>query len=81
MEEGRVIGFVMERIAGARHATIEDLEVCREKLCGLHRLGVLHGDFNRFNFLIRDGCAVLVDFECAGKCEDAAEFERERDMV
>ena len=53
IEESRVIGLVLERIKGARHAGLDDLEVCQETLTRLHQLGLLHGDVNRHNFLIR----------------------------
>lgn len=69
-ENGRVIGFLMERITDARHASAEDIEVCREVLSRLHNLGVRHGDTNRFNFLIRDSKATLIDFDTAQKCDD-----------
>ncbi|KAJ5207512.1 hypothetical protein N7491_001859 [Penicillium cf. griseofulvum] len=62
-EDGRVIGFLMERIRDARHAGPQDLESCREVLSRLHCLGIHHGDTNRFNFLIRDSQAVLIDFD------------------
>lgn len=77
VEEGRVIGFVMEHILNAQHASPNDLEACQEKLSSLHRLGILHGDANRFNFLVKDGHVTLLDFDCAKKCDDPAEFERE----
>ncbi|KAJ5554840.1 hypothetical protein N7535_007283 [Penicillium sp. DV-2018c] len=69
-EDGRVIGFLMERIKDARHAGPQDLESCREALSRLHRLGIRHGDTNRFNFLVRDSQAVLIDFDSARKCDD-----------
>lgn len=69
-EEGRVIGFLMERIKNARHAGPQDLEPCRQALSRLHRLGVHHGDTNRFNFLICDSRAILIDFDSARKCDD-----------
>ncbi|KAJ0414688.1 alpha-galactosidase A precursor [Aspergillus carlsbadensis] len=45
-ENDRVIGFLLERITGARHAGAEDVEVCQEALSRLHGLGVRHGDIN-----------------------------------
>lgn len=69
-ENGRVIGFLMERITDARHATIEDTETCRTALSRLHDLGIRHGDVNRFNFLIRNSQAILMDFDTTRKCED-----------
>lgn len=50
-EEDRVIGFVLEKVAG-RAAGVEDLKACEEVLGKLHARGVVHGDVNRFNFLV-----------------------------
>ena len=60
----------MERIADARHAGPQDLESCQRTLSRLHRLGIHHGDINRFNFLIRNSEAVLIDFDTARKCDN-----------
>ena len=48
-EEGRVIGFVMKRITGHRHATMEDLALRQKTLSKLH-LSIKHGDINKHNF-------------------------------
>ncbi|KAF9882594.1 hypothetical protein FE257_006223 [Aspergillus nanangensis] len=69
-ENGRVIGLLMEYIPNARHAGAQDVQTCREVLSRLHDLGVQHGDTNRFNFLIRDSNATLIDFDTAQKCDD-----------
>ncbi|KAJ5155708.1 alpha-galactosidase A precursor [Penicillium capsulatum] len=69
-EDGRVIGLLMERIPNARHASTQDFEICGEVLSRLHDLGVRHGDTNRFNFLVRDSKATLIDFDTAQKCDD-----------
>jgi predicted Ser/Thr protein kinase len=69
-ENGRVIGLLMERIPDARHAGTQDLEACREVLSRLHNLGVRHGDTNRFNFLVCDSKATLIDFDTAQKRDD-----------
>lgn len=80
-EEGRVIGFLIARVAGCRHAAPEDLPQCARALAKLHRLGIRHGDVNRHNFLVcdEDGRATLVDFDCAarpaGDNELAAEMQ------
>ncbi|KAF4157781.1 hypothetical protein CNMCM6936_008901 [Aspergillus lentulus] len=71
-EEGRVIGFLMERVPAERHAGPQDLEACRETLSRLHDLGIRHGDINRFNFLICQSKAVLIDFDTAQKCAHQA---------
>lgn len=60
----------MERITDARHADTQDFETCSEVLSRLHDLGVRHGDTNRFNFLVRDSKATLIDFDTAQKCDD-----------
>ncbi|KAF2207768.1 hypothetical protein CERZMDRAFT_88239 [Cercospora zeae-maydis SCOH1-5] len=77
VEEGRTIGFLMENITDARHASENDLEICRHKLCSLHRLGILHGDVNKYNFLITNSHATLLDFESARKCTNQEELDKE----
>ncbi|KAI0401774.1 hypothetical protein F4802DRAFT_609200 [Xylaria palmicola] len=76
-EAGRVFGFVMENLDGARTAEPQDLTACQRILAKLHALGIKHGDINKHNFLIRNGEAVLVDFETAQKCSEKAELESE----
>lgn len=61
-ENGRIIGFLLERIEG-RPASIQDLGICETALGRLHQLGYLHGDANRFNFLIAEEGVKLLDFE------------------
>jgi predicted Ser/Thr protein kinase len=76
-EDGRVIGFLVERITDARHADANDLAVCQQILGRLHELGVWHGDTNRFNFLVRGSQAVLIDFDTARKCDDKDVLRKE----
>lgn len=76
-EDGRVTGFIIERISDARHATPEDLTICQTKLSALHALGIVHGGVNKHNFLVADGPVTLVGFECARKCEDVSVFLEE----
>ncbi|OQE39952.1 hypothetical protein PENCOP_c006G05214 [Penicillium coprophilum] len=76
-EDGRVIGILMERIANARHAGPQDLDICQKTLTRLHTLGIKHGDVNRFNFLIRDSKAILIDFDTARKCGDVRSLDQE----
>ncbi|KAK4997906.1 hypothetical protein LTR66_002766 [Elasticomyces elasticus] len=80
-EEGRVIGFLMERITDGHHASPKDLSSCQEILSKLHRLGIKHGDINKHNFIIHDGRANLLDFECARKCEDREILGEEFEML
>ncbi|SMR56357.1 unnamed protein product [Zymoseptoria tritici ST99CH_3D1] len=77
VEDGRVIGFLMGDITDAKHADIDDLSLCQEALRRLHQLGILHGDTNKHNFLIKDERAVLIDFDNARKCDDQEEFAKE----
>lgn len=76
-EAGRVFGFVLEYIDGARTAEPRDLAACQRILAKLHALGIKHGDINKYNFLIKNGEAILIDFETAQKCSDEAELESE----
>ncbi|KAI0007291.1 alpha-galactosidase A precursor [Xylariaceae sp. FL0662B] len=76
-EEGRVIGFLMARVANCRHATPEDLPLCRPVLSKLHKLGIKHGDTNKHNFLIHDGKATLIDFDIASRPASDDELEAE----
>ncbi|KAH3910768.1 hypothetical protein HBH56_146080 [Parastagonospora nodorum] len=80
-EEGRVIGFLMERITGFRHATPEDLTLCQQALSRLHGLGIKHGDINKHNILIRDGQATLIDFDSSKRCSDVKELKEEFRML
>ncbi|TKX21169.1 hypothetical protein C1H76_6710 [Elsinoe australis] len=80
-EDGRTHGFIMERITGARHATQEDHLLCKETLSKLHKLGILHGDINKHNFLIKDDRAVLIDFECARFSKEEAAFQDEMNRL
>ncbi|KAL6908787.1 alpha-galactosidase A precursor [Trichoderma evansii] len=77
IEEGRAIGFVMDRIVGCRHATPNDFSLCRLALSKLHQLGIKHGDINKHDFLIHDGKATLIDFDSASRAVSASELERE----
>ena len=61
-EKGRIMGFLLEKIEG-RPASFEDLSICEGALRKLHELGFVHGDVNRYNFLITEDGAKLLDFE------------------
>jgi predicted Ser/Thr protein kinase len=76
-EEGRVIGFLIEKVVDARHASIVDHVACVEALTKLHRLGFLHGDTNKHNFLVNSTGATLIDFESLCKSDNVEEFEAE----
>ncbi|CAK4031828.1 kinase-like domain [Lecanosticta acicola] len=76
-EEGRTIGFIIERIVDAHHASTADYAACKAVLSRLHHLGILHGDINKHNFLVSGDTAVLIDFDCARKTEDKAALAEE----
>ncbi|KAM0430869.1 hypothetical protein ACHAPT_005501 [Fusarium lateritium] len=65
-ENGRVIGFLMERVVGD-YASLHDLPACEAALLRLHTMGLVHGDVNRFNFVVDSstGQARMIDFEHA----------------
>ncbi|KAI7775176.1 hypothetical protein LA080_007320 [Diaporthe eres] len=68
-EQGRVIGFLLEKLDG-RYAGTDDLPRCTEVLTSLHKLGLLHGDVNRHNFLIGDVWTKMIDFETCRESQD-----------
>lgn len=70
-EQGRTIGLLVEKVEG-RAAAIEDLEGCRAVLSTVHERGLLHGDVNRYNFIVGDGGVTLIDFETSCESQDAA---------
>lgn len=76
--DGRVVGFVIEWLDGARAAGPEDLDGCRKALGRLHGLGIKLGDINRHNFLVRSGHdVVLTDFEMARRDCSPEQLEEE----
>ncbi|KAM5372148.1 hypothetical protein ACJZ2D_007681 [Fusarium nematophilum] len=70
-EQGRPMGFLMEKIDG-RAACLDDLPACEEVLRKLHRMGWIHGDTNRYNFLVdrATGQVKMIDFEHAEPYEE-----------
>jgi hypothetical protein len=76
-EEGRVIGFIVERITDFRHATREDLPLCQQALSELHKLKMKHGDPNKHNFLTHNGKATLIDFDHSNWCSDEQALSEE----
>jgi hypothetical protein len=76
-ECGRVIGIILERLDG-ESASLDDLPGCKSALHRLHAIGLVHGDVNRYNFVVdRQSRQVrMVDFEHAAALdEEAAEIE------
>ena len=66
------MGFVLEKVEG-RLATIEDLSCCRSVLQRLHDHGLVHGDINKYNFIVQDDKVRLIGFEKSQFCPDDAE--------
>lgn len=66
MEGDRVVGLLLEKLKG-RFAAAEDFAGCQSTLQQLHALDVLHGDVNRYNFIVEEasGQVKLIDFEHA----------------
>jgi serine/threonine protein kinase len=76
-EHGRVIRFAISKIEEARHATPDDLDVCRQALRRLHTLGIKHGDTNKHNFLIHPHGVAMIDLEFAEQNATEAELNEE----
>ncbi|KAF8801441.1 hypothetical protein BYT27DRAFT_7147422 [Phlegmacium glaucopus] len=66
VEHGRVMGFLLEKIDG-HHGEIGDLEACQSIVKRLHSLGIVHGDLNKYNFIVGPTRTTLIDFERAVK--------------
>lgn len=62
-ENGRVMGFILEKLDDQKPASLDNLKACEIALARFHKFG-LHGDVNRHNFLVgKDGKVTLLDFE------------------
>ncbi|KAI9683355.1 MAG: hypothetical protein M1829_005427 [Trizodia sp. TS-e1964] len=68
-EHGRVMGIIIEYIDG-HPPTIEELPLCQQALAKLHKLGFLHGDMHKHQFIIHDGKAVIIDIATLRRCDD-----------
>lgn len=75
----RTIGFLMEDISG-RTPGAEDLKDCEKTIRLLHESGILHGDVNRYNFLMTDCGAIVFDFEVATIKEVVASKESDDEI-
>jgi len=60
----RIIGFIMEELCG-RYAGIADLQSCHTILRQMHDVGLVHGDVNKYNFIVTKRGTRLVDFEAS----------------
>ncbi|KAH7128831.1 alpha-galactosidase A [Dendryphion nanum] len=77
-EGGRVMGFILEKLEDRRNASVGDLSKCELVLRKFHSFGFLHGDVNRYNFLIGKDGVKLIDFERFE--EGSTENSRTREM-
>ncbi|KAL4816903.1 hypothetical protein BDW67DRAFT_161097 [Aspergillus spinulosporus] len=75
----RTVGFLMEEILGS-HPDIQNLDECRETARRLHASGIIHGDLNRYNFLMTDSGAKVFDFEVSVAEGDADPAAAEEEM-
>lgn len=73
-----MIGFILEKLEDKRYASLADLGKCESALETLHDFGMLHGDVNRYNFLVGEDGVKIIDF--ARLEEDTTEGARMREM-
>ncbi|OJA14481.1 hypothetical protein AZE42_06073 [Rhizopogon vesiculosus] len=70
-------GILVELLPG-RPAGPEGLQECISVVQCLHALDIVHGDPNRYNFIVAsDGTVTLIDFENAVLCANAEEKDQE----
>lgn len=55
----------MGKIEDARHATLDDVDVCGQALRRLHALQIKHGDTHKHNFLIHPRGIMPIDLDFA----------------
>ncbi|KAK4149740.1 hypothetical protein C8A00DRAFT_18617 [Chaetomidium leptoderma] len=65
--ESRVVGYLVEHLAGVREAGPADLEACRAALGRLHALGLAKGPLRRHSFLVREDGGVLIQGPFVGE--------------
>lgn len=78
-EQGRNTGFLLEKIDG-QYATVANFPECEAALRRLHSMGFVHGDANRYNFIVErsSGNVRIIDFEHAEPYEETkAQLELE----
>ena len=76
----RVTGFLMEALNG-HHPGIKDLGVCQDAVLRLHALGIVHRDLNRFNIVLQENVAKLIDFEAAAFRDSAGYLNLEQEEL
>jgi RIO-like serine/threonine protein kinase len=70
-ENGRVIGMLLEKVDGD-FASMDNITGCEAALRDLHRMGMVHGDVNRYNFIVDPVTSHIrmVDFEHVEEIEE-----------
>jgi RIO-like serine/threonine protein kinase len=70
-ENSRVMGLLLEKVEG-KAASIGDLRQCIQAVQAIHRAGFVHGDVNRYNFIVdqKNATIKLIDFEHTEDFED-----------
>lgn len=71
----RVIGFLLERVPGAREAGAADLDACRAVLTRLHALGIVKGRLSRHSFFVLEDGSVMIQGPFAGSFGEAEDLE------
>ena len=79
-ENGRIMGFLLEKIEG-RPAFFQDLTACETALRKLHKLGFVHGDVNRYNFVVTEKGVKLLDFESLGESASPESMRKELESL
>lgn len=79
-ENGRIMGFLLEKLEGCP-ASVSSLSSCETAIRNLHGLGLLHGDVNRYNFLVAGEGVKLLDFECAQENASPEAMRKELENV
>ncbi len=77
-EENRVIGFLMEFLRG-HHPHLKDQQLCNNAIQELHKIGIVHGDPNKYNIIIEEDTVKFIDFEEATFWDDH-DFEQSREQ-
>lgn len=71
----RVIGFLLERVAGAREASAADLDACRAVLTRLHAVGIAQGRLSRHSFLVSEHGSVMIQGPFTGSFVEPEDLE------
>lgn len=71
----RVIGFLLERVPGAREAGPADLDACRAVLTRLHALGIAKGRLSRHSFLVLEDGSVIIQGPFTGSFGEPEDLE------